>query len=85
MPHDQGVTLSKFDLEGKSRSYLVEGGKLVAPLLPEVLEHFYGFISDDPEMSRFFPDQALIDKAKAGQKKHWELLLSGVSVRLCRA
>lgn len=77
MPHDQGVTLSKFDLEGKSRSYLVEGGKLVAPLLPEVLEHFYGFISDDPEMSRFFPDQALIDKAKAGQKKHWELLLSG--------
>jgi len=77
MSHAQGVTLSKFDLEGKSRSYLVEGGKLVAPLLPEVLEHFYGFISDDPEMSGFFPDQALIDKAKAGQKKHWELLLSG--------
>ncbi|WP_417699216.1 methyl-accepting chemotaxis protein [Pseudophaeobacter sp.] len=77
MLHEQSIALSKFDLDNKNRSYLVEGGKLVAPLLPEVLDHFYGFISDDPEMSRFFPDQALIAKAKAGQKKHWELLLSG--------
>lgn len=74
---DHAKALSKFDLDGKVRAHLTQGGKLVVPLLPDVLEHFYGFISKDPEMARFFPDQALMDRARAGQQRHWEMLLSG--------
>ena len=74
---EHAITLTKFVLDGKTRDFLTQGGKLVVPLLPDVLNHFYGFIKADPEMARFFPDQALMDRTKAGQQKHWEMLLSG--------
>ncbi len=69
--------LSKFGFDEVVKKYLIEGGELVVPLLPQVLDRFYGVVMDDPEMARFFPNQELMDQAKLGQQKHWEMLLSG--------
>lgn len=77
MSPDHAKVLAKFDLNGSVRDHLTQGGRLVIPLLPEVLDHFYGIVTADPEMARFFPDDALLKKAKAGQQRHWEMLLSG--------
>lgn len=77
MSSDPTVVLSKFDLNGKEIELLRKVGKLVSPLLPEVLDHFYGFIVADAEMAKFFQDEDLMKQAKAGQQKHWEMLLSG--------
>jgi methyl-accepting chemotaxis protein len=67
----------KFDLNGESRTHLKQAGTLVIPLLPAVLDRFYDIIAADPEMAKFFSDQAMIDKAKAAQQNHWKMLLSG--------
>lgn len=69
--------LSKFNLNEGSRETLREAGRLVVPMLPEVLEYFYGIVAADPEMARFFSDSSHMEKAKAAQKRHWEMLLSG--------
>lgn len=77
MSPEHTKALSKFDLNGDVRKHLVQVGKLVCPLLPEVLDHFYSFILADSEMAQFFPNEDLLHKAKAGQQRHWEMLLSG--------
>jgi methyl-accepting chemotaxis protein len=74
---EQKKALLKFGFDSKTRDHVVQGGKLVVPLLPEVLDHFYGFVTSDPEMARFFPNKELMAQAKLGQQKHWEMLLSG--------
>ncbi|MCA0928020.1 methyl-accepting chemotaxis protein [Ruegeria profundi] len=77
MSPEHAKVLSKFGLNGEARGYLTKGGELIVPLLPEVLDHFYAIITEDPETARFFPDKALMERAKAGQQRHWEMLLSG--------
>ncbi|MEP4039057.1 globin-coupled sensor protein [Pseudophaeobacter sp.] len=77
MSSEYETVLEKFDLHGTARSHLVRAGKLVTPLLPKVLDHFYKIIAADPEMAAFFPNDSLLQKAKEGQQRHWELLLSG--------
>jgi len=69
-------TISKFNLGSEHRAHLKQAGKLVIPLLPAVLDHFYDIIADDPEAVGFFSDQAMMEKAKAAQQRHWEMLLS---------
>ncbi|CUH76907.1 Aspartate chemoreceptor protein [Tritonibacter multivorans] len=69
--------LAKFKLDGGARKDLIAAGKLAAPLLPEVLEHFYAAVTEVPEMVAFFENPAMIARAKAAQQKHWENLLSG--------
>lgn len=66
--------VSKFGLDD---GMLKEAGKLVIPMLDEVLAHFYDFAGNDPDSASYFPDKALMEHARKGQKRHWELLLQG--------
>lgn len=69
--------VQKFGLDGKDRENLVQAGKIVMPFMEEVLEHFYEFAKSDVDTARFFPDKSILNHARTGQRRHWELLLSG--------
>ncbi|MDE4301153.1 methyl-accepting chemotaxis protein [Phaeobacter gallaeciensis] len=66
--------MRKFELDDGT---LKEAGKLVSPMLDEVLDHFYDFAGSNPDSAAFFPDKALMEHARQGQKRHWQLLLQG--------
>lgn len=68
--------VSKFGLDGKEGDLLAQAGDLVSPLLEDVLDHFYGFAATDEEIAHFFPEKSIMEHARNGQKKHWQLLLS---------
>lgn len=74
MPDTIEQVLTKFDLD---RDRVRAAGALVMPLMDQVLDHFYGFATNDADSMGFFPDQAMMNHARHEQKRHWELLLTG--------
>ncbi|MCW2245264.1 methyl-accepting chemotaxis protein [Azospirillum fermentarium] len=46
-------------------------------VLPAVLDRFYGHLMQQPHLARLFADPAQMNRAKAGQARHWERILEG--------
>ena len=59
----------------------VDAIRTIRPLLerelPIALDKFYAQLKITPEVSRFFPNAAQIERAKKAQIKHWESIASG--------
>ncbi|MBF9034897.1 hypothetical protein HKCCE2091_11660 [Rhodobacterales bacterium HKCCE2091] len=69
-----------FGVDDKFIADLKEIWRLVGDGMDGLLDTFYDFIRADPELSRFFRDEAQMAHAKAKQIKHWEqLFTSGFS------
>lgn len=77
MTDDISGTLAQFDLIDAGHKDLVVAGRLITPHLDTVLERFYDRATNDPVINGFFPNHETVDHARSGQKRHWEMLLSG--------
>lgn len=77
MSVDIDSLLATYDLDDTNRQKLARAGKLVVPILPEVLDYFYGRVSREPEMVAFFKSDTMLERAKAEQLTHWSRLFSG--------
>ncbi|MBO9395180.1 globin-coupled sensor protein [Shimia sp. R9_2] len=69
--------LEHFSLTGADLEALKHAGRIVTPLLDDVLEDFYTFAINQAEVARFFPTEDILNHARTRQKEHWEMLLSG--------
>ncbi|MCG7622958.1 methyl-accepting chemotaxis protein [Epibacterium sp. Ofav1-8] len=77
MTIDINALLATYDLDGENRARLQRAAPMVMALLPEVLAHFYDRVGREPEMAAFFKSDAMMERAKAEQLKHWSRLFSG--------
>ncbi len=63
---------------GESELALVKKiGKMLDGHIDNVLQNFYDSAMQDPQAKAMFSSQAVIDHARAAQKKHWQMMLSG--------
>lgn len=77
MTFDMNALLATYDLDGANQALLQKRAKMILGLLPEVLDHFYDRVGREPEMAAFFKTEAMMERAKGEQLKHWSRLFSG--------
>lgn len=75
--NDSHLSLSAYDINERELELLAELRDLVEDSLDPVLEEFYEFALDDPNVRRFFPTDGVLDHARQRQKEHWLMLFSG--------
>lgn len=77
MPNKLLDLAAKFDLSGANNQALVDAGKIIGPHLDSLLEDFYEGLKGNGIAEAFFPDPGRMKHARAAQKKHWQMLLTG--------
>ena len=77
MTQDIAEQLDHFSLTGADLEALKTAGRIVIPMLDDVLDAFYGYATNQEEMATFFPTEDVLTHARTRQKEHWEMLLSG--------
>lgn len=69
--------LNAFGLEGEAMAALRLAAKVILPRIDEILGRFYARVLADREMAAHFDGDAMIDKARSAQRRHWQKLFSG--------
>lgn len=69
--------LNRFGIGQAEKSLLKEASKILEPKLDKLLDDFYAAVTADSHMSRFFSDQAMMNRVQSKQKDHLLMLLSG--------
>lgn len=66
-----------FNIDGDMSASLAAVWPVLSPHMADLLADFYGVISKDPDMARFFQDKSHMDHAAAKQLAHWKRLFEG--------
>jgi len=75
--HDIQDRIRYFDVGADRKRLLERSSHLVLPELDVILEQFYAFAESEADMARFLAEPGVLGRARAAQKRHWELLLKG--------
>lgn len=75
--NDVNEALAAYGIDDQFRDVLRSAGEIIKPHLDRILGEFYEGILNDEKKKAFFDSDAMLEHAKAGQKKHWENMLSG--------
>jgi len=77
MSSSMNTLLEEAGLDAAHLASLKKAGALLAPHIDTILDAFYKRIRTNPDLSAFFRDEAMMDRARAAQKKHWMRMLHG--------
>ncbi len=69
------------EITDDTRSALRELRPIVMEYMPAVLDEFYGFLHQFPEVQRHFANPTIQTQAKAAQLRHWDEIMSGTFSR----
>ena len=64
-------------INAEVRRLLMANRDFILNLLPSALDAFYDHMSDMPQAAPFFSTTAHVERARAGQLRHWENILEG--------
>ena len=62
---------SRLDISAEDLQYVRRFGKVAAQNLSGYVEHFYGWLSRQPEFVEFFSDPSRLERVKQLQMAHW--------------
>ncbi|WP_238381013.1 methyl-accepting chemotaxis protein [Alkalilacustris brevis] len=68
--------LKAFGLEGEALAALSTAAQIILPRIDDVLGRFYARVMADQELAAHFNGDAMIDKARTAQRRHWQKLFS---------